>query len=304
MSEHKRKAFFDICMEAFQSLTGDTRELYICPLCGKGFTRRDLKERVLTLEHVPPKSLGGKELLLTCKRCNNTAGHRVDSALHARQSLHDLIEALRHGSARYQGRVKLEIGSEKLNFDLLAKGEDGQIELTPAGNNPTAMTRWESQMKRYVDENTWNGQQFNITPVHNRFHQWLSKVGDLRIAYLLAFAAFGYRYAFNKRLDPIRDQLDNPEERKLDWFWTFSGWRPQQKRVLAIATKPVELLFICLGSSIVLLPWLDGPLDPYKELASKCRKDQRIAFSGKEVPWPDRLRLELDFIAKKKQSSN
>lgn len=35
-------------------------------------------ENPLTLEDAPPKSLGGKAHVLTCKECNNKAGQKID----------------------------------------------------------------------------------------------------------------------------------------------------------------------------------------------------------------------------------
>lgn len=299
MSNQKRFSFFNTCVKAFQSITGDSRELCVCPLCGLGYPRQALQDRTRTVEHVPPKSLEGKELLLTCKKCNNTAGHSVDAALHMRQQHKQFLQAVVNKSGNYQGRVKLTMGGEKLNFDLIVENSDtGKMELRPAGNCPKSVKRWRSQMERYVEEKTWDGQQFNVSTIHG-FHQWLSKVGDLRIGYLVAFAAFGYRYAFDKRLNPIRDQLKNPHHQKLDHFWSFSGWGAPSNKVLAIAHEPVELVFVGLGNSIILLPWLDGPSNPYKELSSRSSNGGSINFRGKEVSWPDRLRLELDFIKRK-----
>jgi len=154
-------------------------------------------------------------------------------------------------------------------------------------------------MGKHVKEKSWDGQQFNVSTIHG-FHPWLSKIGDLRTGYLVAFAAFGYRYAFDNRLKPIREQLKNPHEHILDFFWSFSGWGDQNKRVLAIAHEPVEIVFISLNNSNIILPWLDGPKNPYKELAAIHSDGDNINFKGKEVPWPDQLRLELDFAGSKK----
>ena len=59
-------------------------QTFICPVCLNPFSVDDLdttKENHLTLEDVPPKSLGGKPTILTCKVCNNTAGQQIDVQL-------------------------------------------------------------------------------------------------------------------------------------------------------------------------------------------------------------------------------
>ena len=65
MSKNKKEILFERSVAAFQHLTGDSRELCVCPLCGGRFTRQSLNEKVLTLEHVPPKSLDGKEIIIS-----------------------------------------------------------------------------------------------------------------------------------------------------------------------------------------------------------------------------------------------
>ncbi len=43
-----------------------------CPICLSEFDRSDVVAGTeVTLEHAPPKSLGGAPICLTCKRCNN-----------------------------------------------------------------------------------------------------------------------------------------------------------------------------------------------------------------------------------------
>ncbi len=58
--------------------------VYACPLCLRFFGERHLvnqEENFLTIEHIPPESLGGKKGVLTCKECNSTHGHKLDSQL-------------------------------------------------------------------------------------------------------------------------------------------------------------------------------------------------------------------------------
>lgn len=53
-----------------------------CPLCLGLFRGRGSKFiRKPTLEHVPPKSLGGKVLCLTCEDCNNGTGSTIEAFL-------------------------------------------------------------------------------------------------------------------------------------------------------------------------------------------------------------------------------
>lgn len=72
----------------------DGAPYYVCPLCirldvregtSKAFlfSRAAVSRGILTAEHVPPESFGGKELILTCAPCNHTAGAHLDS--HARK---------------------------------------------------------------------------------------------------------------------------------------------------------------------------------------------------------------------------
>ena len=68
----------------FINLEPNIPKSYICPLCIRLFTEKDLDQAVkncLTLEDIPPKSLGGKPILLTCKECNNESGTKLDEQL-------------------------------------------------------------------------------------------------------------------------------------------------------------------------------------------------------------------------------
>lgn len=58
--------------------------MYICPLCLFGYSKAALDQtspNPLTLEDVPPKSVGGRPILLTCKHCNNQAGRKHDEKI-------------------------------------------------------------------------------------------------------------------------------------------------------------------------------------------------------------------------------
>lgn len=56
---------------------------YACPLCWQIFTEHQIEENAdtenfLTLEHNPPRVVGGKPTILTCKKCNSQNGIKLD----------------------------------------------------------------------------------------------------------------------------------------------------------------------------------------------------------------------------------
>jgi hypothetical protein len=92
---------------------------YLCPACPRFdsatkrypvylHTRSAVATRDLTAEHVPAESLGGRELVLTCQRCNHTAGARLDAEARKRENS---IDALR-GLLPYAHPVRLERGGD------------------------------------------------------------------------------------------------------------------------------------------------------------------------------------------------
>jgi hypothetical protein len=70
MGKDKKLAFFELGSAAAHRTLSTDVGVYVCPLCSKHFTRSDLKNGELTLEHVPPAAQGGVGIVLTCATCN------------------------------------------------------------------------------------------------------------------------------------------------------------------------------------------------------------------------------------------
>jgi hypothetical protein len=90
----------------------------VCPICRKPFTVEALDDGRLSKEHVPPQSVGGHELLLTCTACNNTAGTKLDAAAKTKE---DVRLAMTGGPDRPH-RIKATIGGITVNGQLLREG--------------------------------------------------------------------------------------------------------------------------------------------------------------------------------------
>src|SRR3984957_18561906 len=97
---------------------------YVCPICCSPFTVEALNDGRLSVEHVPPQSVGGRELLLTCTACNNTAGTKLDAPAKMKE---EVRLAMKGGPVRPH-RIKATIGGITVNGQLHAK--DGSYSLT------------------------------------------------------------------------------------------------------------------------------------------------------------------------------
>jgi hypothetical protein len=97
---------------------------YVCPICRNPFTVEALDSGRLSVEHVPPQSVGGRELFLTCTACNNTAGTQLGASAKMKEELRLAMV----GSASRPHRVRATIGEIRVNGQLHAK--DGSYSLT------------------------------------------------------------------------------------------------------------------------------------------------------------------------------
>ena len=100
---------------------------YLCPLCFNIFFEKDLDSNLknfLTLEDIPPKSLGGKPRALTCKDCNSTSGHELD--VHLLNNLLDIdVNSFLPNS---KSNAIFELSGNKVNGTIEIE-EDGKMNL-------------------------------------------------------------------------------------------------------------------------------------------------------------------------------
>src|SRR5213593_4836862 len=106
----KKMDFFNLGVRALQHVAPGLPICYVCPLCLTLFLPECLQtENTLTLEDVPPKAFGGKELVITCHSCNSEGGRTVDAELakyvNARDFLRGKMKKARRGQMT-KGGVK------------------------------------------------------------------------------------------------------------------------------------------------------------------------------------------------------
>src|SRR5437762_3478480 len=70
---------------------------YYCPCCLALHDRDSVVDGLLTAEDVPPKSVGGRKILLTCEDCNGSAGRDLDHHASKRQMVEDFLRGTENG---------------------------------------------------------------------------------------------------------------------------------------------------------------------------------------------------------------
>lgn len=266
-------------------------------ICGDAFSESDLDEGKLTLEHIPPKAQRGKGIALTCKECNNTAGHTIDSAVDTRNRL-DEIKTLISSSGTFNTRVKMDFGQKGLNsVNYELDVNDGAVRLYPVkgANHPEYPSRIKELIKATNEKPNEERNRWNMT-TREKYNPWYAKVGDLRSAFLVAFSLFGYRYAFATELEPVRCQIINYHTKLIDYFCISTDIDFQSGFTLGIVTSPFSAIFCQLQNYGIFLPWKNSPKDFYDFLKNLNQQSTNQNFKFTPISWPERFEAKLDFI--------
>jgi len=180
-------------------------DAFICPICLNIINKEDIEN--ITLEHVPPKSVGGNPLLVTCSHCNNTLGSEIDYCLHNELLISHLIQHPESASfkANYtlngvqiKGRMKFDLKAERPTFRFTIDAND--------------RVRYPSFTKELEDN--WDGCSLQVVSeiTSTKRNEEYSNISVLKSAYLMAFAKMGYMYIFQESLDNVRAQIQNRDK--------------------------------------------------------------------------------------------
>ncbi|MBZ0293232.1 MAG: HNH endonuclease [Anaerolineae bacterium] len=180
----------------------DRDDVVMCPLCcKKWFTLDAIKERLFTIEHVPPKALQGTGIAMTCKNCNNDQGSHLDSFL---TSYINDFDALAGKGENYvdgdvstdeAGKVRVQFRSTEMGWEILP---------IPGASHPQHLASLDKQF-----------QEGNIDKIRLTLRTKAPrkpKLALLRAGYLYAFGYMGYGFLLNQHLGVIRFQLQHPKE--------------------------------------------------------------------------------------------
>lgn len=270
-------------------------DCYACPCCLGLYDREAVASRILTLEDVPPKALGGRPMLLTCKACNNEAGSKLDADA-AMQAVGDsMARGVDAGqwvkAISYADGLPLRGRARMTDAGLLFEG-------VPRQNPPAACAAFDAALAAH---RVGNGASDLSITVHTGFEDGRARLSLIRAAYLAAFAGLGWTYILQPALRPVREQLRSPEQQILKPYLFRDPNAPRSQRGMMIVYDPPELaaVAVTIGEFTVFLPGLSQDDDWERVAASFARHtgpDDRLEISlhGKAVAWPTSPTFFLD----------
>jgi hypothetical protein len=193
--------------------------------------------------------------------------------------------------------ARFQVGDATVNLDYYF-GEGGFLIIgDPKRNHPESQARFEEELRKRLEAAPNGDLSFTVTPLKIGHEAQLDRVGWLRSAYLVAFAALGYRYIFSRRLEIVRRQLRAPGDAIIDCFSVVLPQAKKDERRFIFVEKPAHLrsLLLQMGRRLVFLPWLDDGL--YEALSEDQKKggDFLAQIHGDFLPWPKEPRHLIDF---------
>ena len=224
-----------------------------CPICLVPFTREQVIDgKVVTLEHVPPKFMGGSARCLTCKRCNAETGRDIDQLA---------------ATTEQDVKVTVDIQGKKDSFYITLDGK----ERTPAFGG----------FKREDIRNLKNSRSGQFTMSIGIPNQEAVATSWLKTGYLAIFCLLGpsrgYDYARSRSAVTIRNQILNPLNQKVAGKYVMDGTENTPDADILLVDEPTPCWMVIVGKKIVVLPCSGESTDaaPLEALNNR--------FSGKAV---------------------
>lgn len=270
----------------------------MCPICLSDFSRADaLAGTRVTLEHAPPRALGGSVVCLTCEDCNNRASLVDQHAVLSKKARDEW-------SAGHGAPIEVDLFGYKRTYRFMPRDSHAPY---PARKHHLRAGTIELGALPVERMDADKGFGFKIRQRDD--YEFVSMV---KSAYLMVFSlmgANGYRFARNVGLTPVRQQIMSPGEKILKGgfvgslhldlagktdrsvvflcraepvpFWIVPLWNDRAVFLSCGATEPIdELVF---NERVVELPtdslvgWVSRKFDGSSSIAGTLSEESDVA---------------------------
>lgn len=208
---------------------------YACPICLRLFGVEHLEHLTtnhLTVEHVPPQSVGGKKKILTCRDCNNIQGSKIDSFLPSALKAKSFFQGtLIEG---WEGEFLMN-NSFVTRGKLIFSNEGFTFQIDPKRSN----------IKDLNDSLSifGTGKPFTLKSTLKIKKPRKANLSVIRAAYLTGFAKLGYGFLANQNIDLIRQQILKPHETIFDSNIVLEGSNAPEEGIFLISNKTDEKFY-------------------------------------------------------------
>jgi hypothetical protein len=281
----KRSRFLRLGSDALSRVYG-TEGIYACPLCFTNFSISEFEkfdaERSdeLTLEHVPQKRVGGREILLTCKKCNND--FKADGALARFEDQLDYWQEV--PGVRMNNSTGITHTGMRIRVE--SRIDDSGLHEVVAVGPPVEVEAFEAM----AEENGGFAVAHPVVPFDTDV-----ALGYLKSAYLAAFAKLGYSWAGCSKVTPIRHRLNGRDPFGINPLAIVLAQPGGSHRRLLKMSSPFKALVVQWDFVAVVLPFHETP-DDYAEILRQSMgtgKTASFEFDG-NMMFPQSLELRWD----------
>lgn len=287
----KPRRWLEHQVEAVGHAASEAPEGFWCPLCGMGYP---IESDEISLEHPVPEAIGGKAILLTCRSCNSRDGSVLDSHLVKAHRLREIE----------QGRRALNLPGQIVVGGI---GQNAELHIVPGGTLVSGVEAWNrpglaDEMEAAIVA-AGGRPTISIRIKTESLHADPRRVqvGFMRAAYLVAFAALGYSWAFginDESLGLLRRQIAKPDEEMLATTVMKLAEPSAESPALMLVREPKELKSVAvkIAEQLVLLPGIETDPDFFQRTALVLDGPAaRSDLSGKFMELPSEPWLLMDF---------
>lgn len=234
-----------------------------CPICFNAFTIEETTAgKIVTLEHVPPKFIGGRARCLTCKKCNTNAGQNIDQ-----------VAAI----SKQPTKVTVNIMGRRDSFYLTNEGK----EITPAFGGYTPQDI----------RNLKNSKSGTFTMSVNIPNREAVDTSWLKAAYLAIFSLLGpvegYDYVRGNPLSAIRQQILDPLNQRSITKYVIASPENMPDSDIILVSQPVSCWMVKIENKIVVLPCngYNASDEPLRELKRHGEMNNGSVLCQGDASW-------------------